>query len=551
MSMLDEKRIETLMMKVKDIKTGFGNPRKIGKKEAEELEESLEKYGDFGLFLIDEHDNVIAGNQRLAILQRKDGDIEVLCKRLVGYTKSELRAINIKDNTHSGEWDLEELAKWTADLNIDLGVKLDNKDQMQKTIKEMELIRFEKYDYVLLVCRNELDYNELIRKLGIQGAKVSMGRNRTIKGRAIWYDQIKAQIVEGGAEDGPYTNFKQKVVIFAGASSSDSFKKIRGNSYGMWIATEINLHHDSAIKEAFNRQLAAKNRKIFWDMNPEHPKAPIYENYLDVYDQKAKDGTLKGSYNYAHFTIFENVNITKERLEEIVSQYDENSIWYVRDILGKRSIAEGLVYTQFASLAAMADNPMKITVAQAQEMIKKNELQGIVIGVDFGGNGSGHSFVASAPTVGYGKLVALMSELHKEELDPDALGKIFLDFVKKVISLFGGVSKVYCDSAEQVLIRGLRTAMARAAMGDIKVGNARKDRINDRIFCFASLVAQGRFAYTELCDTLEDALSMAVWRPNTVELERLDDGTSDIDTLDGFEYSYERDIRNYLKTQAG
>ena len=51
--MLDEKRIETLTMKVKDIKTGFGNPRKIGKKEAEELEESLEKYGDFGLFLID------------------------------------------------------------------------------------------------------------------------------------------------------------------------------------------------------------------------------------------------------------------------------------------------------------------------------------------------------------------------------------------------------------------------------------------------------------------------------------------------------------------
>lgn len=202
MSMLDEKRIETLTMKVKDIKTGFGNPRKIVKKEAEELEESLEKYGDFGLFLIDEHDNVIAGNQRLSILQRKDGDIEVLCKRLIGYTKSELRAINIKDNTHSGEWDLEELAKWTADLNIDLGVKLDNKDQMQKKIKEMELIRFEKYDYVLLVCRNELDYNELQRKLGIQGAKVSMGRNRTIKGRAIWYDQIKAQIVEGGAEDG-------------------------------------------------------------------------------------------------------------------------------------------------------------------------------------------------------------------------------------------------------------------------------------------------------------------------------------------------------------
>ena len=351
--------------------------------------------------------------------------------------------------------------------------------------------------------------------------------------------------------NGPDTGYKDKIVIFAGGAASDSYKKIRGNSYGMWIATEINLHHDNTIKEAFNRQLAAKNRKIFWDLNPDHPKAAIYVDYIDKYAEKAAKGELLGGYNYEHFNIFENINIPKQRIAEIVSQYDKDSIWYVRDILGKRSIAEGLVYTQFASLAAMANNPMKITVAQAQEMIKRNELQGITIGVDFGGNGSGHSFVASAPTVGYGKLVALVSELHKEELDPDSLGKVFLAFVKKVIKLFGGVSKVYCDSAEQVLIRGLRTAMARAAMGDIKVGNARKDRINDRIFCFTSLVAQGRFAYTELCNTLEDALSMAVWRPNTVELERLDDGTSDIDTLDGFEYSYERDIRNYIKTQAG
>lgn len=380
-------------------------------------------------------------------------------------------------------------------------------------------------------------------KLNIGDAN-GFGLEWIFRGQCHWgkYKDMEALIIQG-----PMTNFKLKVVIFAGASSSDSYKKIRGNSYGMWIATEINLHHDSAIKEAFNRQLAAKNRKIFWDMNPEHPKAPIYENYLDVYDKKAKEGTLKGGYNYAHFNIFENVNITKERLEEIVSQYDEHSIWYVRDILGKRSIAEGLVYTQFASLAAMDDNPMKISIAEAQDMMRREELIGITIGVDFGGNGSGHSFVATSPTVGYGKMVALVSELHKEELDPEALGQIFIQFVLKIKALFGSVMAVYCDSAEQVLIRGLRTALIRSAMGDIKLGNAKKDRINDRIFCFTSLVAQGRFMYTEECNTLEDALSMAVWKPGTVELERLDDGTSDIDTLDGFEYSYERDMKKYIK----
>ena len=61
----------------------------------------------------------------------------------------------------------------------------------------MELIRYEKYDYVLLVCRNEIDYNELTRKLGIAGRKVRItGTKRSIKARAIWYDQIKCQIVE-------------------------------------------------------------------------------------------------------------------------------------------------------------------------------------------------------------------------------------------------------------------------------------------------------------------------------------------------------------------
>ena len=49
--------------------------------------------------------------------------------------------------------------------------------------------------------------------------------------------------------NGPDTGYKDKIVIFAGGAASDSYKKIRGNSYGMWIATEINLHHDNTIKE--------------------------------------------------------------------------------------------------------------------------------------------------------------------------------------------------------------------------------------------------------------------------------------------------------------
>lgn len=64
-----ERCIRCEKMRVGDLKHGFGNPRKITKKKAEELERSLEMFGDFGIFLIDENDNVIAGNQRSIIRQ--------------------------------------------------------------------------------------------------------------------------------------------------------------------------------------------------------------------------------------------------------------------------------------------------------------------------------------------------------------------------------------------------------------------------------------------------------------------------------------------------
>jgi len=347
---------------------------------------------------------------------------------------------------------------------------------------------------------------------------------------------------------GPATKYKTKIVIFAGGAFSDSYKKIRGNSYGMWIATEINLHHDSAIKEAFNRQLAAKRRKIFWDLNPDHPKAPIYVEYIDKYKELDAAGELLGGYNYQHFTIFDNVNISDERKKEIVSQYDPNSIWFMRDILGKRSIAEGLIYAKFSAIATSDNNYLRMTIAKVQQMIAQHQLLRITIGVDFGGNGSGHAFVATAPTIGYKKLIALSSEMHKNtEIDPDELGKLFVKFVRKVIQTYGSVAQVWCDSAEPVLIRGLKKSLLTAGLASVRIGYAIKSRINDRIFTMATLCAQDRFMYTDDCESLEDALKTASWDPKQIGMERLDNGTSDIDSLDAFEYSYERDIGRYIE----
>ena len=371
------------------------------------------------------------------------------------------------------------------------------------------------------------------------------GLEHIFRGQSRWgqYKGNDALIIRG-----PYTNFEERIVIFCGGGASNSYSKIRGNSYGMWIATEINLHHDKSIKEAFNRTLAANKRKIFWDLNPCHPKDPIYVEYIDKYMKKAEKGELLGGYNYEHCVIFDNVNITKERLAEIMSQYDPGTVWYIRDIEGKRSIAEGLIYVRLAASIAEEDKKYLMTVKETQKANKDGKLREINVGVDFGGNGSGHAFAASAPTSGYETLILLSTERHTgDDIDPDVLAELFLKFIRKIIDRYGYVTNVYCDSAEQVLMRGLKTALINHEMGDIKIKNASKKQITSRIFALTSLIAQDRFRYTEDCETFCEAASMAVWNPKNIKLERLDDGTSDIDTLDATEYSFERDIKKYIK----
>ena len=190
--------IRVLTLEVGELKFGFKNPRKVTNQKMDELKQSLEKLGDFGVIKIDEDYNVIGGNQRVKTLQKIDPHRKVLCKMLVGYTEEEKRAVAILDNEHAGTWELDELAAWTADLNLALGINTDKKQDLDNhAVEGMEPIHYEKYDYVIIACRYEADYLNLLRALGIEGKKVQICKTRKIKARAIWYDQIKAKLMPG------------------------------------------------------------------------------------------------------------------------------------------------------------------------------------------------------------------------------------------------------------------------------------------------------------------------------------------------------------------
>jgi protein tyrosine phosphatase (PTP) superfamily phosphohydrolase (DUF442 family) len=163
------------------------------------------------------------------------------------------------------------------------------------------------------------------------------------------------------------------------------------------------------------------------------------------------------------------------------------------------------------------------------------------IGVDFGGGTSGHAFQCVGFTFRYSEMVVLEEYFNQSALDPQTLENEFVDFVKMCQKKYLVVN-VYCDSAEQTLINGLRNAAARAGL-TVDIANAMKKPINERIRAACKLMGANRFKVMAHCKKTIDAYSSAVYDAKKVtEDVRLDNGTYNVDTLDATEYAYEREI---------
>ena len=132
------------------------------------------------------------------------------------------------------------------------------------------------------------------------------------------------------------------MLISGGAKDGDE-KYIKGNTYGMAYVTEANECHQKFIKEVFDRTLSSSDRKIFHDLNPKAPKHWYYTDVIEFHLQKQAKNPNYG-YNYGHFTIADNLSIDDNKLRTVLSTYKKGTVWYDRDILGLRKIAEGLVY---------------------------------------------------------------------------------------------------------------------------------------------------------------------------------------------------------------
>lgn len=330
------------------------------------------------------------------------------------------------------------------------------------------------------------------------------------------------------------TKTGEKVVIFVGGGKADSYKKILGNSYGLWIATEINEHYDSDdsresfIKVAFGRQVASQKPLTLWDLNPSNPNAKIYTDYIDKYQKQG----LLGGYNYEHFTIEDNLSITPERKKEIYSMYDQNSIWFKRDILGMRCIAEGLIYQQ------VADRPEDYIIKEENAKEWNNKIVDYAIGIDFGEHRSSTTFALLGLLQNYEGVIVLQDKRINHHGDVELLQRQFKEFCETCLAKGYGIYNTYYDNEQRTLGQSIKTMCMKDGLPSIVQGCV-KEKIKERIHAEQLLLCAKRLFFMDNCKESIKAFQNATWSDK--KEERLDEVSENnpVDMLDAIEYAFQ------------
>lgn len=321
-------------------------------------------------------------------------------------------------------------------------------------------------------------------------------------------------------------------IILEGASDARAESKIRGLTLQGAYCDELTQFPEPFFEMLLSR-LSQPKAKIIATTNPDTPKHWVKVNFIDRVNEI---DVLP-----VNFTIDDNTTLPPEYVENLKKEY--TGAFYKRFILGEWANAEGLIYPLFAEspkdFEISKNSISTITNPKANTIIIKY----INIGVDFGGNKSAHSIVATGIDADFHNVIALKSiRIPAKGITVETLTNHFVKFAEGINAQYGFIDEVFPDCAEQTIINTFKTKT------NYRIRNSIKNPIVDRIRCTDLLISQGRLRILENENQcLTEALSDALWNDKSLEDERLDDGTTDIDTLDAFEYSWEKYIRKFIR----
>lgn len=336
----------------------------------------------------------------------------------------------------------------------------------------------------------------------------------------------------------------EKIVVFVGGGQSGSYKKIQGLSFGSWLSVELaNLYISNDekcfIDMALSRLTQSHDLKVWWDLNPVYPSHNVYKKYLDNYENQQTEGNFYGGYNFMRCSLFDNTALSDEQRMSFLSKYpDKNSMEYQRYIMGNRACAEGLIFSNFAK------DKSPWIVDDLSKFCQSVQKQFISIGVDFGGNGSDTTFVATLFYNNYHGICIVASDkliMAGGESDAKDFHNKFKEFILFVSSL--GICPIryaFGDCADPVMVSEMRNVVKELKLvNQIRVLDCQKHTIKKRIDTKKVLMSTMHwFVYKDAITVIESTETQVWDNREGHEDERLDNGSVDIDTADAEEYSW-------------
>lgn len=301
--------------------------------------------------------------------------------------------------------------------------------------------------------------------------------------------------------------------------------------------SQVSKIQGTSIKYAYGDEMAKWNKEVFimiqasldkpyscldGALNPENKNHWLKKDFLDVIKEKGLDVYTQ------YYTIFDNPFLPKDFVENLCKEY-QGTVYYNRLILGQWCDAEGLIFQQIAN-----DYKRYIT-----EEVQLNSF--ISIGIDWGGNKSKHSITATKISRDFKRVQCLKSDTMKATgTNTKQVFRWIINFIKEIQDKYGTVSFIFADSAEQVLNNSLNGEL-RANKINLIVQDSLKIEIKNRIELWNRLLNLDKMSFIEnQCQSLIEALQTALYDEDAKDDRWIDDGeTSDIDSLDSFDYSFE------------
>lgn len=335
--------------RVNDLVPFEKNPRTISPKQLADLTKSLKRFNLVEIPAIDKDGKILAGHQRLKVLQvlgrgKEEIDVRVPNRKL---TKKEAEQYLISSNALGGDWDFEKLKSFDLDLLLDIGFdqvdlshlwdeELEVKDEdfdVEEELKKIKKPKTKLGDLIhlgphRLLCGSATEPNNLKRLFGNDSAStiysdppynIKLDYSKGIGGKKDYGGNVK--------DDRTYEEYKN----FIRETLTTALSVTKSNSHVFYWCDQTYI---GLIQDLYRELGIANKRVCLWIKNSQNPTPKVAFNKCYepcVYGVKGKPYIAENIQNLNE-VLNKGITTGNNLLEETL---DELDVWLVKRISGK------------------------------------------------------------------------------------------------------------------------------------------------------------------------------------------------------------------------